>query len=152
MTKMLSLVAFLAAVSALGGCSMISKGKADTADVGGGGGDDDSPALAGTMAEAKTYHVGDEITAPAECHTSGYMKIDAPAGQAFQVDIGISTEGACVDVSYLTTTGGSQNGGQMFGEICEPKTLDVTGLDGGSFLQVSESGACKGTDISIALH
>src|SRR5262245_2690142 len=144
MKKMLT----FAAVVALAGCSMMKKAETTT----GGGGDDEgggAKGLAGTMAEAQTFHVGDSITAPAECHTSGYMKIDAPAGQDFQVDIGISTEGACVDVSYLTSTGGSQNGGQMFGELCEGKTLDVTGLDGGSFLQVSESGACKGTDISI---
>jgi hypothetical protein len=139
---------------ALAGCSMIAKGKTDTSDVGGGGGGDDAPALAGTMAEAPTYHVGQSVTAPAECHTSSYMKIDAPAGDAFQVDIGIEgAEGACVDVSYLNSNGGSQNGGQMFGELCEGKTLDVTGLEGGSYLQVSQSGVCKdGVSISIALQ
>jgi hypothetical protein len=138
----------------LAGCSIISKGKTDTAVVGeGGGGEEASRAPADNMHDAPMYHVGESVDAPAECHASRYIKLDAPAGEAFQIDVAISgPEGSCVDVSYLNSNGGSQNGGQMFGELCENKTLDVVGLDGGSYVQISESGACKGASYSLALH
>jgi len=135
----------------LAGCSMM-KGKGDDTGGGGGGGGGEK-SLAGNMAEAQTFSIGESLKAPAECHTSGYMKIDAPAGEAFQIVVGIDgPEGSCVDVSYLNSNGGSQNGGQMFGELCEGRTLDVTGLEGGAFLQVSEAGACKGASIELALQ
>jgi hypothetical protein len=149
MKKTLSILGFVA----LAGCSMISKGKAGSADLDTGGADDAPKALADNMHDAPTFHVGDSLSGDAACHASGYMKIDAPAGQPLHIDVGVSgPSGVCLDVSYLTSTGGSQNGGQMFGDVCENKTLDVTGLDGGSYLQISESGACQGAKFSIALH
>ena len=150
MKKTLSILGFVA----LAGCSMISKGKAGSADLDtGGGGGGGSRALTDNMHDAPVYHVGDTTTEAAACHASRYMKIDAPASQAFQIDVAIDgPEGSCVDVSYLTATGGAQNGGQMFGELCENKTLDVVGLEGGSFIQISESGACKGASFSLTLH
>ena len=133
--------------SSLAGCSMM-KGKGDDTGGGGGGGD---KGLAGNMAEAQTFSVGESLKAPAECHTSGYMKIDAPAGEAFQIVVGIDgPEGSCVDVSYLNSNGGSQNGGQMFGELCEGRTSRRGTRGRRAFLKVSESGACKGASIELA--
>jgi hypothetical protein len=135
----------------MAGCSFMSKGK--DVSTGGGGGE---KALAGTMAEAQTFHIGDVLEAPAECHTSGYMRIDAPVGQTFHVEVTVEGgAGTCVDVSYLTKNGGANApDGHMFGDVCveqSPKSLEVTGLDGGSFLQVSESGACQGATMKLAL-
>lgn len=147
MTKNKTLSLVLVTFAGLAGCSMI-KGKGEDTAGGGGGGE---KSLADNMHDAQIFHVGESITTPVECHASGYMKVDAPTGEAFQLDVEILTEGACVDVSYLTSTGGAQNGGQMFGELCESKVLDVTGLDGGSYIQLSETGVCKDASITLAL-
>jgi hypothetical protein len=150
MMKTLSILGLLA----LGGCSMISGGKADTTDIGGGGGGGEAARTpADNMHDAPTFHVGESLSGPAECHASRYLIVDAPAGEAFQIDVAISgPEGSCVDVSYLNSNGGSQNGGQMFGELCENKTLDVVGLEGGAYVQISESGACKGASYELTFH
>lgn len=150
MTKTLSLLGFLA----LTGCGMM-KGKGEAADpcadpckAGGGGG---GLTPADNMADAPVVTVGDSLTSALACNGSGYLKVDAPAGEAFQIEVNIQTEGACVNVSHLNSNGGAQNGGQMFGELCESQTLDVTGLDGGSYIQIFESGACKGATVDLAL-
>ena len=57
-------------------------------------------------------------------------------------------------VHYLNANGGTQNGGVME-EICSaesPATMNVTGLEGGSFLQISEAGVCQGATVTISLR
>jgi hypothetical protein len=42
----------------------------------------------------------------------------------------------------------------MMLEICSkdaPRTIDVEGQEGGSFLQISESGVCQGANVSVAV-
>ncbi|MCB9560869.1 MAG: hypothetical protein H6708_10720 [Kofleriaceae bacterium] len=142
----------LASLALIGaaGCSMISKGKATT----GGGGDDatDGPALAGTMAEAPVYHRGATIAAPAECHTSGYARFDAPAGEAMTLEVSVAAPAdACVSVWWLNSNGGAAG---VTAEVCSndsPKTFDVAGQDGGAFLQISEAGACQGASVTLAV-
>ncbi len=135
-------------------CMLAGKGgTSDTlVDEGGGGGGD--KAFAGTMAEAQVFGPGDTLTQPAGCHTSGYMKFDVPAGEAFQLEIGIEAPAeTCLSVHYLKANGGAVDG--MMLEICSkdaPKTIDVTGQEGGAFLQVSESGACQGATVSVAVR
>jgi hypothetical protein len=150
MTKLC--LTWVAVALASAGCSMLGKGGAAP---GGGGGGAASPGLAGTMAEASVFQKGDTLTAPAECNTSGYMKVGTPAGEALSVVITIDAPApTCLSVSYLNANGGTQDGGVME-EICSeesPATLDVTGLEGGSFLQISEAGACQGAKVTIALN
>jgi hypothetical protein len=131
---------------------MLSGKTGDTlVDEGGGGGD---KALAGTMAEAAVFGRGESLSAPAGCHTSGYMKLDVPAGEPFQLDVGIeSPADTCLSVHYLKANGGAVDG--MMLEICSadaPKTIDVEGQEGGAFLQISESGVCQGATVSVAVR
>jgi hypothetical protein len=156
MTK--NLIAILGAAALLSGCSMFG-GKQDV-ETGGGGGGEATRGLAGTMADAAVFSKGDDLTAPAECHTSGYMKIDTPAGEPLQIGVVVEASAeTCLSVHYLNANGGTQNGGVME-EICSNEspatldvaTLDVTGLEGGSFLQISEAGVCQGATVTITLR
>jgi hypothetical protein len=130
---------------------MLSGKTGDTLVDEGGGAD---KALAGTMAEAQVFGRGETLTEAAGCHTSGYMKFDVPAGEPFQLDVGIeSPADTCLSVHYLKASGGAVDG--MMLEICSadaPKTIDVEGQEGGAFLQISESGACQGATVSVAVR
>lgn len=153
MTK--TTIAFLGAVALLSGCSLISKKSSDTTavadDSGGGGG---GKGLANNMAEAPLFGKGETLNAAVECHNSGYMKMDIPAGEPFQIDVTIDAPAeTCLSVHYLKASGGAVDG--MMLEICSdasPKTLDVTGQEGGSFLQISESGVCQGAKVGVAIR
>jgi hypothetical protein len=150
MIKTLSLCGFLA----LAGCSMVSKGK-EVETGGGDTGGGEEPAAAGfadNMHDAPMFSQGDSLTANLECHASGYLKVDASAGTPLQIQVTVEPEGACYNLEWMNSNGGSQNGGQMFGEVCESKTFDVTGLEGGAFIQISESGVCKNASVTLALQ
>ena len=154
MTKLSALSFAVFSMCAVGACSMMTSAKSVTSGGEGGGG---SKGLAGTMAEAQTYHVGDSVEAPAGCNTSGYMKVDTKAGDALHVDVDIEgPAGTCVNFTWMTSTGSTQPPGKMFGDLCVDKgahqTLDVEGADGGSFIQVLEDPPCKGANVKIALH
>jgi hypothetical protein len=154
------LCSWMGAVALATSSACLVKGGAGDTMPGAGDGDDDpgdvrgAGGLAGTMAEAAVYRPGDAMTAAAECHTSGYMKFDVPAGEPFQLEIGIDApDEACLSVHYLRSTGGAVDG--MMLEICSadaPRTLDVEGQDGGSFLQISESGVCQGATVRVAVR
>ncbi len=148
-------LAFLGAVALLAvtGCSNFSKTARDSAaePSGGGGG---GKGLAGNMAEAAVFGKGETLNAAAECHTSGYMKMEIPAGEPFQIDLTIdSPADTCLSVHYLKANGGAVDG--MMLEICSPdspRTIDVTGQEGGSFLQISEAGVCQGAKVGVAIR
>jgi hypothetical protein len=153
MTK--NLIAILGAAALLSGCSMFGKGGDAAEPGGGGGGGEVTKGLAGTMADAQVFSKGEDLTAPAECHTSGYMRIDTPAGEPLAIGVTIDAKAeTCLSVHYMNSNGGTQNGGVME-EICSnesPATIDVTGLEGGSFLQISEAGVCQGATVTISLR
>lgn len=112
-------------------------------------------AFAGNMAEAPVHHVGGSLEGPAGCRESFYAKFDFPVGQAVKMDVTVKgPAGACLSVSYLNANGGAVDG--MMKEMCIDKNAseswDVQGLEGGSFVQVSEQPPCKGASISIASH
>ena len=147
--------AFLGAVALLAtsGCSLMSKKGGDTtatADDSGGS----AKGLAGNMAEAAVFGKGESLQAAAECHTSGYLKMEIPAGEPFQIDVTIDSPAeTCLSVHYLNANGGAVDG--MMLEICSPdspKTIDVTGQEGGSFLQISEAGVCQSAKVGIAIR
>jgi len=146
MIKTIATVIAGLALSVTAGCSMMKKGGSTA-----GGGD--AP-LAGTMAEAPTYQRGASIAAAAECHTSGYAKLAVPAGEAFQLEVAVTSPGdeACVSFWYLKANGGAAG---VTAEVCStksPQTFDVEGQESDtSFIQVSENGACKGAQVAIAI-
>jgi len=109
----------------------------------------------GTMAEAPLYHAGATIKGPAGCNTSGYAKFDFPVGQAVKMTVTAEgPAGTCLSVSYLKANGGNVDG--MMKELCVDKgateTWDVQGLEGGSFIQMSEQPPCKSAGITIAVQ
>jgi hypothetical protein len=148
-------IAFVGAVALLAttGCSMISKkgdgGTTEVADTGGG-----DKGLADNMADAPLFARGESLTAATACHGSGYMKFDVPAGEPFQIDVTIDSPAeTCLSVHYLKASGGAVDG--MMLEICSPdspKTIDVTGQEGGSFLSVGENGVCQGAKVGLAIR
>ncbi len=112
-------------------------------------------AFAGNMAEAPVHHAGGTLEGPAGCRESFYAKFDFPVGQAVKMDVTVKgPAGACLSVHYLKANGGAVDG--MMKEMCIDKnaseTWDVQGLEGGSFVQVSEQPPCKGASITIASH
>lgn len=152
MTKTnLKLFAGIALSLAIAGCSMIKK----SAHTGGGGGGDAKGPLGDTMADAVTYKRGDTINAPAGCHTSGYAKLDIPAGEKVKLTLTITTPKDEADISFSML---KSNGGQtdVFDEVSStksPKTYETTIPDGGNAqLQISEGGACQGASVSVAIE
>ena len=107
-----------------------------------------------TMADAVLYHQGSAIEGALGCNSSGYAKFDFPVGQPVKMDVSVvGPEGTCVSASYLKASGGAVDG--MMKELCVGKngieTWDVQGLEGGSFLQVSEAPPCKNAGIKVTI-
>ena len=112
-------------------------------------------ALGDTMADAVLYHQSSTIDASLGCNTSGYAKFDFPVGQAVNMEVAIAgPEGTCVSASYLKANGGNVDG--MMKQLCVGKngneTWDVQGLEGGSFLQVSEAPPCKNATLKVVIQ
>jgi hypothetical protein len=141
----------LLAVASLAGCSLVSKGGSSTTS--GGGGEPAGPVLGDTMADAPTYAVGDAISSPVQCHTSGYAKVQAEAGAPYQLEVAVSAPGeSCVGISWLNANGGATGG--LMEEVCtneSPATFDITGMEGVGFLQVAENGVCVGATITMTV-
>lgn len=130
---------------ALTGCSMIKKSS--------GGGGATGP-LGDTMADGVVYKRGATITAPLGCHTSGYAKLDIPAGETLRLSVSVSSPGeqACAGIGFLKDNGGDAG---LMEEVCSdaPESYELTTPAGGmSLLQVSENGVCQGATITIAVE
>lgn len=136
-------------VTAATGCSLISKKSG-----GGGGGGGGSP-IGGTMADAPVHHRGETFSFKAPCRETGYAKFDIPADEPVKITVtGTGPEGAGLNASYLRATGGAVDG-QMKGdqEVAKgPIVFDVTGQEGGSFLQILEVVPCKGVDVTVTVE
>lgn len=143
-----SLVSALALLLAAG-CGMVTTSTGNGAAPKGGSG-----ALAGTMADAQTFKRGASITSPLACNAAGYAKIDVPQGEAYKIELTVSgPAGACVHVRHLKGSGGDGGVSTEFCSDKEPsKTFDVTGQEGGNFLEVMENPPCKGAGLKIDIH
>lgn len=152
MHKLLSCLVVGGVVLALGACVKPAAG--------GGGGDTAAPAgksppLGDTMADATLYHQGSLIQSAAGCSTSSYAKFDFPVGAHVKMDVSVEgPAGSCLSVAYLKANGGAVDG--MMKELCidtnGSESWDVEGLEGGSFLQVSEAAPCKGAGIKVVIQ
>ena len=105
------------------------------------------------MADAVVYPGGSTITAPLGCHTSGYAKLEIPAGTAFHVDVSVSAPSgqACAGIGFLKDNGGDAG---LMEEVCSdaPESYDLVAPEGGmSLFQVSENGVCQGATITIVM-
>lgn len=132
------------------GCSMLGK----KTSVGGGGGGAAS-GIGDTMADAPVYHRGDTFKFTAPCRATGYAKFDIPTDEPVKISItGTGPEGAGLNPAYLKASGGAVDG-QMKGDIevaSGPIVFDVTGQEGGSFLQITETVPCKGVEVSVTVE
>lgn len=132
------------------GCSMLGK----KTSVGGGGGGAAS-GIGDTMADAPVYHRGDSFKFTAPCRSTGYAKFDIPTDEPVKISItGTGPEGAGLNPAYLKASGGAVDG-QMKGDIevaSGPIVFDVTGQEGGSFLQITETVPCKGVEVSVTVE
>ena len=143
-------------MSMLAGCPKSPAAGGPTGPTGGGGGAaTKSVALGDTMADATLYHQGGLIQSALGCATSGYAKFDFPVGQTVKMNVTVEgPEGACLSSAYLKANGGAVDG--MMKELCVGKngseTWEVQGLEGGSFLQVSEAVPCKNASIKVEIQ
>ena len=153
MTKLLASIVLSSGLAlSLVGCASAPKPMGG-GEAGGGG----APAASfgDTMADAPLHHLGATLKAPAGCSTSSYAKFDFPVGQAVKMDVAVEgAPGSCLSVHYLNANGGAVDG--MMKELCIDKggseTWDVEGLEGGSFVQLSEQPPCKGAAVSISVN
>jgi hypothetical protein len=130
------------------GCSVMKK-----SPDGGGGGGGGGAALGDTMADAVLHQRGASFETAAGCHTSGYAKLDVPAGEPVTLQLTVTSprDEACISFHFLNQNGGD---GGLMAEACSTKspfTYDVTAQEGASFLQISEGGACQGATIAVAI-
>jgi hypothetical protein len=151
MQKLLVACVVVGGVALLGACPAKGPAGGGTTATGTGPTAKSAP-LGDTMADATLYHQGSLIQAALGCNTSGYAKFDFPVGQAVKMDVSVEgPEGTCVSAHYLKANGGAVDG--MMKELCVGKngseTWDVQGLEGGSFLQVSEAPPCKNASIKV---
>jgi len=138
-------------ISLTTGCSMLGK----KATAGGGGGGEAASGIGDTMADAPLYHRGDTFTFTAPCRATGYAKFDIPTDEPVKIIItGTGPEGAGLGTAYLKASGGAVDG-QMKGDLevaSGPIVFDVTGQEGGSFLQITETVPCKGVEVSVSVE
>jgi len=156
MINRLSLLVAFVAPLAVTGCMPKKSGDSTTSTTTGeAAAPAPTSAFGGTMADAPVHHQGGTLEGPAGCRETFYAKFDFPVGQPVKMDVAVKgPAGACISISYLKANGGAVDG--MMKEMCIDKnpteTWDVQGLEGGSFVQVTEQPPCKGATISIASH
>ncbi len=149
MKQLSKVLAGLALSLAVVGCGVVKK----NAGGGGGGGGGGGAALGDTMADAVVYRRGASFSTAAQCHTSGYARLDIPGGEPVTIELAVSSPGdeACVSFHFLNQNGGD---GGLMAEACSTKspfTYELTAQEGASFLQVSEAGKCQGATITVAI-
>jgi hypothetical protein len=147
MNKLSKVLAGLALSLAVAGCSMVKKSG------GGGGGGEATGPVGDTMADAVVHARGASFTVKPACHTSGYARLDIPAGEPITLELTVTSPGeeACVSFWFLNKNGGD---GGLTAEACStssPFTYEVTAQEEASFLQVSEAGKCQGAEITVAI-
>lgn len=97
------------------------------------------------MADAPTHSLGLlEMKPP--CNETGYFKLDVPAGTAFSLDVTVSAGSAMIDV---TDANGRSAGVSTEITAEAPKNVASTSQDGGTFVTISETGACAGNTVTI---
>jgi hypothetical protein len=151
MIRLSTVVLGIALSASLAGCGMVKKSPAGGSSGGGGGGG--GAALGDTMADAVVYQRGASFSTAAGCHTSGYAKLEIPAGEPIKLELAVHSpkDEACISFDFLKATGGD---GGLMAEACSTKspfTYDVTAQEGASFLQISEGGACQGATIDVSI-
>jgi hypothetical protein len=133
----------LAALLLVSACSMTKKDALPT------GGD---TALSGTMADAPVLDRGDTITSAVACNGSTYGKLAIPAGETFQVEVGIDGGAdGCLSFAHLNADGGTPDGSFEWCTADLPRTVDLTGHEGGGYLSLGETGACKGIRATLVV-
>jgi hypothetical protein len=152
MKRLSTVVLGIALSASLAGCGMVKKSPAGGSS-GGGGGGGGGAALGDTMADAVVYQRGATFSTAAGCHTSGYAKLEIPAGEPVTLELAVHSpkEEACISFWFLNQNGGD---GGLSAEACSTKspfTYDVTAQEGASFLQISEGGACQGATIDVSI-
>lgn len=151
MIRLSTLLLGIALSASLTGCGMVKKSPAGGSSGGGGGGG--GAALGDTMADAVIYQRGATFSTAAGCHTSGYAKLEIPAGETIKLELAVHSpkDEACISFWFLNKNGGD---GGLSAEACSTKspfTYDVTAQEEASFLQISEAGACQGASVDVSI-
>jgi len=139
-------IALLSLLVAISACS--KKAEPTTPTGGGGGGAAAGPAISQTMADAPTHNVPATIEVKAPCNESGYLKLNVPTGTAFTIDVTTSAGSAMVDVMDAN---GKSAGVSTEVTAEAAKNVASAGQDGATLVSVSETGACTGSTVTLAI-
>ena len=138
----------IALLSLLVAISACSKKAEPTTPTGGGGGAAAGPAISQTMADAPTHNVPATIEVKAPCNESGYLKLNVPTGTAFTIDVTTSAGSAMIDVMDAN---GKSAGVSTEVTAGPAKNVASAGQEGATLVSVSETGACTGSTVTLAI-
>lgn len=101
-----------------------------------------------TMAGAPTHAIPAALSLVAPCNESGYLRFAVPAGAAFAIEV--APAAGCAMVAVLDASGAMPGGST---EVCAdaPRTITGTGDASAVFVTVSETGACTGKPVALAV-
>lgn len=104
--------------------------------------------IAGTLADAPTHAVGAKLDLKPTCNQDSYFKLTVPAGQAFKINASVSAGSAMIGV--LNKNGGSVT--SLEATVEKPAVVDGQGQDETTYISVSETGACVGNTVTLAVE
>jgi hypothetical protein len=104
--------------------------------------------IAGTLAEAPTHALGVKLEVKPTCNQDSYFKLTVPAGQAFKINASVSAGSAMIGV--LNKNGGSVT--SLEATLEKPALVEGQGQEETTYVSVSETGACVGNTVTLAVE
>lgn len=104
--------------------------------------------IAGTLAEAPTHALGATLEVKPTCNQDSYFQLTVPAGQAFKIDAKVSAGSAMIGV--LNKNGGSVT--SLEATVDKPALVEAQGQEETTYVSVSETGACIGNTVTLAIQ
>ncbi len=104
--------------------------------------------ISGTLADAPTHALGGTLDVKPACNQDSYLKLDVPAGRAFKVTATVSAGSATVSVL-------DKNGAQVTSleaTTDKPALVESQGQADATYVSVSETGACTGITVTLAME
>jgi hypothetical protein len=104
--------------------------------------------ISGTLADAPTHALGAKLELQPTCNQDSYFKLSVPAGQAFKIDAKVSAGSAMIAVL-------NKNGGQVTSleaTVEKPVLVEGQGQEEATYVAISETGACIGNTVTLAVE
>ncbi|MFN0247118.1 MAG: hypothetical protein ACKV2T_09420 [Kofleriaceae bacterium] len=104
--------------------------------------------IAGTLADAPTHPLGAKLDVKPTCNQDSYLRLAVPAKQAFKINASVSAGSAMIGV--LNKNGASVT--SLEATLEKAALVEGQGQEEATYVSVSETGACVGNTVTLAVE